>query len=136
MAKVTVLLNTQYVSKDGSYPIVVRVTHGGKRRLIPVGYKTSERFWKSSGVSARHPDSHLINAAISDKVAEINRYLADCQRHGRPVNIDAIGTLLSSHSFTEYLRHRAAQYKAAGQIIMDRKVRHWEIGRASCRERV
>lgn len=125
MAKVTVLLNIQYASKDGSYPIVVRVTHAGKRRLIPVGYKTSKRFWKDSGVAAKHPDSPLINAAIADKVAEINRYLADCQRHGRPVNIDAIGTVLSSHSFTEYLRHRATQYKAAEQIIMDRKVRRW-----------
>lgn len=125
MAKITVLLNTRYQSKDGSYPITIRVNHDGHRRLISTGYKTSERLWKNGEVSARHPDSHLINPALATRIAEIKQYLADCQRHGRPVNMDALETAGPSHSFTDYLRHRAGQYKAAGKIIMDRKVRRW-----------
>lgn len=127
MATVTVMLNDRYQSKDGTYPIIIRVDHQGQRRKIAIGYKIDKKYWKGSEVSGRHSDALLINAAISNRMSEINYYLADCQLNGKPIKMDLIGSGRLSYSFTEYLRHRAAQYKAADKIIMDRKVRRWAL---------
>jgi integrase/recombinase XerD len=127
MATVTILLNERYQSKDNTFPIIIRVDHQGQRRKIAVGYKVGKKYWAGSSVSGRHPDAALINASISNKVADINHYLADCKLHGKPIKMELIGSGRLSYSFTEYLLHRAAQYKAAGKIIMDRKVRRWAL---------
>jgi integrase/recombinase XerD len=127
MPTVTPLLRTSYKSKDDTYPIVIRVIDGKKQKLFAVGYKIEKQFWKNNQVSGKHPKSILINAAISNKEAEISRYLADCQLHGKPIHLDLIGTGRASHSFTDYLRHRGKQYDAAGKIIMSRKVARFVV---------
>jgi integrase/recombinase XerD len=119
---VNVLLRKSYKAKDGTYPIVIRVEHGGKQRVISVGYRVKEAFWKAGEVSGRHPSAQLINSAISTKLAEVKKYLADCSLHNKPVHLDLIGTGKQSYSFTEYLEHRAKQYRAQGKPIMWRKV--------------
>lgn len=127
MATATTMLRTAYKSKDGTYQIVIRVIDGKRQRLISVGFKVQEKFWKNGQVIGKHNDAQLINAAIATKEAEIKRYLADCQLHGKPVHLDLIGTGRASYSFTDYLRHRATQYKASGKIIMERKVSRFAV---------
>lgn len=124
MPTVTVLLNERYASKDNTFPIIIRVEHQGQRRKIPIGYKVEKRYWTGRQVKGLS-DAPIINAALSNKLAEINHYLADCQLYGKPIHMDLIGSGKLSYSFTEYLLHRAAQYKAADKIVMDRKVRRW-----------
>jgi len=129
MATVTVLLNDRYKSKDDTFPIILKVEHQGQRRKIAIGYRVTKAAWneKERQVKGKHPDAILINAAISEKEREAKRYLADCKLHGKPVRLDLIGTGRASYSFTEYLDRRAAQYKAAGKIVMDRKVRRFAL---------
>lgn len=122
MATVNVIIRKSYKAKDGSYPIVIRVEHARKQRLISVGYKVQEAFWKAGRVSSKHPDSSIINSAIASKEAMVKKYLADCQLHDKPIRLDLIGTGRQSYSFTEYLQHRARQYEAAGQPVMHDKV--------------
>lgn len=122
MATVKVMLKENYTGKDGTFPIIIRVEHAGRRKKIPVGYKVDKKFWKAGQVTSKHPECTLINAAIAAKESEIRRYLADCDLRGSAVNIDLIGTGRTSYSFTEYLDHRATQYKAQGKIVMRRKV--------------
>ena len=138
MPTVRPLLRTAYKSKDNTYPVVIRVVDGKRQRLLNVGYKIEKRYWNEANqqVNGRHPDATLINSAIANMEAEIRRYLADCKLHGKPVHLDLIGTGKGSYSFTEYLDHRAGQYKAARKIVMDRKVRRFafEIREAFGRE--
>lgn len=122
MSTVNPILRTAYKSKDGTYPIVIRVIDGRNQKLFPVGYKIPEKFWAQEKVSSKHPQATLINSVIASKEAEIRRYLADCQLHGKPIHLDLIGTGRASYSFTDYLRHRARQYEQAGKIIMKRKL--------------
>ena len=125
MAKITLLLNTRYATKDKTYPLVIRVNHQGQRRMIPVGHSIPEKYWTGTELNKKHPDYRFILAAIDDKMSEIRRYLVDCQLNDKPVNMDMLASGQLSQSFTDYLRHRAAQYKDAKKIIMDRKVRRW-----------
>lgn len=122
MATVNILLRTTYQSKDKTYPVVIRVEHNGRQRIIAIGYKVGKAFWKDGQVTAKHPDARIINSAITSKLAEIKKYLADCSLHNKPVHLDLIGTGRQSYSFTEYLDHRAKQYKAVGKPVMRQKV--------------
>lgn len=121
MATVTVRLNDAHKDKNGLFPIIIRIEHLGKRKAVPVGHKVEEKFWKDGRVSSKHPDAMFINARIDEKKAEINRYLADCQLHGKPIHLDLIGSGRTSYSFSDYLRHRSAQYLAAGRASISEK---------------
>jgi site-specific recombinase XerD len=58
-------------------------------------------------------------------MTEAKKYFADCKINGKKPRIELIGTGHTSHSFIEYLNHRAAQYRSKGQIVMDRKLRRF-----------
>lgn len=130
MATLTILLNEAHKSEDGLFPIIIRVEHQGRRRKMPIGYRIEKKYWRAGQIIGKHPDSVLINAAIASKEAEIRRYLADCQLHAKPIHLDLIGTGRASHSFTDYLRHRAEQYRAKktkGGIIMSQKINRFVL---------
>jgi integrase/recombinase XerD len=121
---ITPLLNTAYHSKDDKYPLVIRVHHDGKRKYIPTDIRLAESQFEG-GKIVSHPNARLLNSQLSSKLAEIHKYIADCQLHNKKIRLDLIGTGQHSYSFTEYLDHRAAQYRSRGQIVMDRKLRRF-----------
>lgn len=123
MATVTPYLDKRYAAKDG-YPIKMRILYGDKQRYVSIGYRIAEDQWKDGEV-VKHPDKEIINAVLSQKLTEAKRYIADCIIKNKPIRIDLIGTGQTSYSFTDYLTHRAEQYRQHGQIIMDRKVRRF-----------
>lgn len=131
MASITAILK-DYISKDGTQQVVIRIEHAGRHRLIPVGHKVTAKAWTGSQVSGKYPDAAIINAAISSKLSDARRYFAECEMQKRPVRLDLIGTGRTSYSFTEYLEHRAVQYKAKGKIIMRRKVERFAIELREC----
>lgn len=122
MATITAILNTKYKSKDGSYPIAIRVIDGKKQKLYPIGFKTSERYFENGQVKDSHPEADIINAVIDEEVLKAKRYFADCKIKNIPPDIDLVFAKVKSHSFTDYLRHRARQHEQAGQITMKQKV--------------
>jgi site-specific recombinase XerD len=130
MPTITTMLNEAYADKNGLYPIIIRIAHNGLRRRISVGHKIEKKFWLDGQVSRKHPEAAQINAIIDQKTADIKRYLADCDLHGKPIHLDLIGSGRTSYSFTGYLRQRSVQYLAAGKssiaekgkIVMSQKV--------------
>lgn len=120
MSSITPILR-DYKSKDGRQQIVIRVEHNARHRLIPVGHKVAAKVWTGDKVG-KHSDAAIINSAIAHKVAEIRRYFAECELRGLPVRLDLIGSGKISYSFTEYLDHRALQYKEKKNIVMRQKV--------------
>lgn len=125
MATVKTLLDTRYKSKDGTYPVIVRVREGKQVRDMPTGWKITERYWKGTEVS-KHPDAAIINSRIDELTNQAKQYIFECQRRGRPIKLDLIGKERDSHSWNEYLLHRAAQYAKKEMIIMERKVRRFD----------
>src|ERR1700744_1067317 len=121
MPTVTVRLDTRYRSRGDLFPILIRIEHKGHRKEISVGHKVEESFWLDGEVSRKHPEAVQINNAIDTKKAEIKRYLADCDLHGKPIHLNLIGSGRTSYSFSDYLRHRSAQYLAAGRVSIAEK---------------
>lgn len=120
MASVTAYLDTRTTRKSGLYPIFILVSNAGKQKFIKTGYKIEPRQWAKNGV-VKHENSALINAKISDLIAQANRYFAECTLNNRPANLDFIGTGKTSYSFPDYIDHRARQFAEAGKVIMETK---------------
>jgi hypothetical protein len=133
MATVKPILDKRYEAKDG-YPIKIRIIDGDKQRNIRIGYRVKEKQWNGTEV-IKHADAEIINGVIFEKLNEAKKYFADCKINGKRPRIDLIGTGQTSHSFIEYLLHRAKQYKSKGQIVMDRKVRRFAKELKDCFEK-
>lgn len=121
MATVKIILDKRYASQDKTYPVVIRVHHKGERKYVPIGFKVKDSQFKEGAV-IKHSDAKVMNSRIASKFAEANKYLADCNVHGKKIRLDLIGTDKNSYSFTDYLSHRARQYKENGQIVMWQKL--------------
>jgi integrase len=125
MATIKTILNTKYKSKDGIYPIVIRIIDGKNQRLHPVGYKVKEKYFEAGQVTEKHPECDIINSVIDEEILKAKKYFADCRIKNIPVDLDLIFKEIKSHSFTGYLRHRVKQHKEAGQKEMEFKVNRY-----------
>lgn len=120
MATVKTILYTRYKSKDGTYPIIIRLIDRTKQKLHPVGYKVKDSQFKNGQV-IKHEDAAIINSVIDVELGKAKRYIADCKIKGIAPDITLAFSSVNSHSFSEYLKKRAANYKAKGQVIMFQK---------------
>lgn len=118
--------DTRVERKNNLYPIFICVRQGQKVKYIPVGYKIEKQHW-DHGVKKSHPKHKVINARIGSIISEINNYYAECSLSGRPFNIDLAGTGKVSHSFNDYLQHRAKQFDNNNQVIMAQKIRRLAV---------
>lgn len=117
MATAKAVLNLRYQSKDGTYPIVIRLIDGTRQRLHPTGYKVHKGQLKDGEVVG-HPDADIINSVIDEEVLKAKRYFADCKIKGVPIDLSLVYSSAQAHSFTGYLRHRAKGHQQLGQVEM------------------
>jgi integrase len=73
--KITPVLNpNDYKSKDGTYPIYIRVNVGKKRTLVPVGAKIKKDEWdENNGRVKKRPNAAAINLKIIELCNSIER---------------------------------------------------------------
>lgn len=124
--------DTRITRKNNLYPIFICIRHGNKVKYIPTGYRIEKQYWNKTEVKKTHPHYKIINAKISSIISEASNYYADCNLHNRPFNIDLVGTGKTSHSFNDYLQHRAKQFDSNNQIIMAQKVRRLAVELSEC----
>lgn len=132
MATATAILNTKYKGKDGQYPIVIRLIDGAHQKLHPLKFRIKEKYWNEGQVDDTHPEAEIINSIIDEELMKAKRYFRDCRLQNIPIDLDLVFSEIKSHSFTEYLRHRSAQHKAAGQIEMQMKAARYAKEFVSC----
>lgn len=67
MANAKIILDTRRAKSDGSFNVVIRVTHFKKVYTINTGVSVMEKYWdeKNSEVSKAHPNSKLLNLKVS-----------------------------------------------------------------------
>lgn len=70
MATIKLMLRTSHPRKDGTYPIVFRITLDRKTKFVSTGFHVLEKQWKDGQV-IRHVDATLINTAIEAKRASL-----------------------------------------------------------------
>jgi integrase/recombinase XerD len=116
MATATAILNEKYKSKDGTFPIVIRIIDGKKQKLHPVKYKVSKQFWQEGQVSDKHPEADIINSIIDEELLAAKRYFRDCRLENVPIDLELVFKAVKSHNFTAYLLFRSEQHKQAEEL--------------------
>jgi integrase len=125
MPSAKAVLKKDYQSKDETYPLKIRLQSGNLIKYHNTGYKLKEKYFVDGEVR-KHPDAGIINGITSDLINQAKRYFADCAINGRSVNLEKVFTKQSSANFSDYLLHRAGQYKEKGKIIMWQKLTRYE----------
>lgn len=125
------VLKKDYKSKDGTYPLKIRLTAGNFIKYYNTDFKLEEKYFVN-GVVKKHPDAQIINGIISDLLNKAKKYFADCAINGRPVDLDKVFTKQTSANFSEYISHRAQQYKDKGKIIMWQKLSRYQKELEEC----
>lgn len=124
MATVKAVLNKRYKSKDGTYPIVIRVIDGTSQKLHNTGYKVKEGQFKN-GEATKHPDAAIINSDISDLLTPAKRYISECRKKNRHIEFDEIFKKQSDSNFLQYLSERSQFYKDRNQVVMSKRLLHF-----------
>lgn len=119
------VLKADYKSKDGTFPLKIRLQQNNLIRYYNTGYKLKENQFVN-GTVKRHPDADVINSIVSDLLNKAKRYFSNCAINGRPVNLEKIFLKTTSTNFADYLIHRGEQYKEKGKIIMWQKLSRYE----------
>jgi integrase len=125
MPSAKAVLKKDYKSKDETYPLKIRLQSGNFIKYHNTGYKLKEKFF-ADGLVKKHPDADIINGITSDLINQAKKYFADCALNGRPVNLEKVFTKQTSANFSDYILHRADQYKEKGKIIMWQKLTRYE----------
>ncbi len=81
MATVKIILRKNYKKKNGSYPIVLRITQNRKSRFIFTGEYIQEKNWnEKEGLAKKsHPNSTRLNNFILKKLSEAHGIALDVQ---------------------------------------------------------
>ena len=135
MASVKAVLKKDYQSKDGTYPLKIRLQSGKHLKYFNTDYKLTKAQFVN-GVVKKHPDADVINGVVGDLVNRAKIYFADCALSGRTINLDKVFVQHTSTNFSDYLKHRAKQYKGSGKIIMWQKLTRYEKELTDCFGRI
>lgn len=89
MGTLKIVLKSNQPKKDGTIPILIRVTIDRKVKYISTGYSVKEHQFKEGQENwvSRHPDAKLINAAIEVKRSEIAEKLLRSDIDRKPIDI-------------------------------------------------
>ena len=81
MATVKIILRKNYKKKNGSYPIVLRITQNRKSRFIFTGEYILEKDWnETEGLAKKsHPNSARLNNLLLKKLSEAHNIALDAQ---------------------------------------------------------
>ncbi|PUZ21774.1 hypothetical protein DCC81_24615 [Chitinophaga parva] len=108
MAIVKVIVKKHRKKNDGSFPIAIYV-YEKKVQYVYTGYSIQEHQFKDGRV-VKHTDAAIMNAAIEEKRREV----LECIVPG--VGYVEGGSAKTSNNLTQYIRHRAEQFKKQQQV--------------------
>ena len=135
MAHVKVLLYKSKKRKDGTYPIVLRITINRKPKYIFLKQYIKEFDWDDIKCRVRksHPNSKRLNNYILNKLSEADDLIMELESKKEIFSSDQIKKKLTSdkkrNSFFEYAQNHLSDLEKQGkfnQLIPDRgKIRHF-----------
>ena len=99
-------------TKDGKYPLSIRITKDRKSSFISIGQKIKESDWDSiqQRVKKSHPNSSRLNIFLLKKIAEANDKLIELETQKALVTSQAIRTSLQPSNNTNSFFNLAENY--------------------------
>lgn len=117
MATVKVLTLEHQLKKDGTIPVLIRITENRKSIYERTGYYVKPGQFKG-GKIVRHPEANIINAAIEKEVAAIMRNKAVIELSGGIVDADTLAgrKIPQNYSFLTAADALLVTYEARGNV--------------------
>ncbi|MFN0187902.1 MAG: phage integrase SAM-like domain-containing protein [Bacteroidia bacterium] len=90
--EVAIILVEWKVLKDGSCPLMLRLTKNGKRKYKTIGHKCHPKLWDpiKCQVKKSHPERVLLNNLITQLISKIKNQILEFQRLNKPISLDSI----------------------------------------------
>lgn len=124
MGSVKVVLKQSQPKKDGTIPILIRITTDRKSKYISTGYAVKESQFREGHDNwvIKHSDAVLINAAIETKRAKYAEqlYLADIA--GTKIDVDSFGKKVKG-TFYQAIQQRMTVLEMNNQVPMYNRLR-------------
>ncbi|MCP9290534.1 site-specific integrase [Gracilimonas sediminicola] len=126
MASLKVLLRTNKQKKDGTSPLVLRITHNRKSRYIYLGQYLEEKYWDfdNQRVKKSHPNSKRLNNLILKKLSEANDTVLELETKDDPVSVKQIKNKVKNSnadiSFFDLGEKRIKEYEDKGTFSVAR----------------
>lgn len=118
MASIKIVLKMNQPRKDGTIPILIRVTAGRRSKYFSTGYSVKENQFRDGSENwvVKHPDAILINAAIEAKRSKLAEkvYLADIE--GTDIDVDEIGSKKSKGTFFTAIKIKMNSFESRNQV--------------------
>lgn len=123
MARIKSILGMDQ-TKDGLYPIVIRVSWKNSRKLYYTGYYTVKDHWiaATGRVSKKHRDYSLINATLTTLESRAKSRIAEAMVTGDNLNPEILFQEKKPVMFGAYMDSLKEHYTKTGQLIMVRKI--------------
>lgn len=125
MASVKLVLKKNQPKKDGTIPILIRVTINRRVKYFSTGYSVKEHQFKEGTDSwvIRHPDSVLINAALEVKRSTFAETIYKADIAGTDLDVDMLGAnKKKTGTFFTALRVRLQMLEDRNQAAMYEKL--------------
>lgn len=126
MASLKVLLRTNKQKKDGTSPLVLRITHNRKSRYIYLGQYLEEKYWDfdNQRVKKSHPNSKRLNNLILKKLSEANDTVLELETKDDPISVKQIKNKVKNSnadiSFFDLGEKRIKEYEDKGTFSVAR----------------
>ncbi|MFT5824372.1 MAG: integrase [Crocinitomix sp.] len=119
MASSKILLRENKQKKDGSMPLVIRITKDRQSRYIFTGQYIDKKHWnpESRTVRKSHPNSARLNHLLTKKITEVNANLIESETNEKALSVDEIKRKVKNKaggSFYEVAQVRINQKERAG----------------------
>jgi integrase len=108
MASIKVMLKTSQPKKDGTLPILIRVTINRKVKYFTVGHSVKQHQFREGQDNwiVKHPDAALINTAIEVKRSELARTVYTAENSGQRLDMGMLSGKPAGGTFFSAVRQR------------------------------
>lgn len=124
MVTIKIVQLSHQVRKDGTCPILIRVTQDRKVKYVKAGYAVKPSQFKEGSENwvYKHGDSTIINMAIEAKRSNLLRSVATSDIEGVEVNLNDLTGKKNTDTFFRALMKRMEVHESRNQAAMFRKL--------------
>lgn len=118
MGTIKIVLKANQPKKDGTIPILIRITVLRQVKYISTGYAVKEHQFREGTENwvVKHPDAKLINAAIEVKRAGFSEQLLRADIDEKDIDITDFSKRKTGKTFFWAVRYRLQQFEDRNQV--------------------
>jgi integrase/recombinase XerD len=119
-------------AKDGTYPIVIRISHKGERKLHYTGFRCLKDHFQDGRVTRQHKDYKLVNSTIESLLHQGNQVIAQAVINGKSFSVNDLFREQKSYYFGAFIERLRPHYLKKGSYTMYRKSSRFKIELEEC----